>query len=78
MPRARTLAGQLRPVLGTADGEQGKQAGTRAMIDVLLLAPEHGSARVRQAVEEALEMGCSDVGAIRYLLHVDKSEELPA
>lgn len=41
---------------------QGKQAGTRAMIDVLLLAREHGPERVRQAVEEALQVrvfGCS-------------------
>ena len=37
---------------------QGKQEGTRAMIDVLLLAGEQGSARVRKAVEEALELGC--------------------
>jgi hypothetical protein len=38
------------------------------MIDVLLLVREHGPARVRQALEEALELGCSDVGAVRYLL----------
>ena len=44
---------------------QGKQEGTRAIIDVLLLAREHGPERVRQAVEEALELGCSDVGAVR-------------
>jgi transposase len=47
---------------------QGKQEGTRAMIEVLLLAREHGAAQVRQAVEEALELGCSDVAAVRYLL----------
>lgn len=47
---------------------QGKQEGTRAMIEILLLAREHGPVRVRQAVEEALELGCSDVSAIRYLL----------
>jgi hypothetical protein len=56
---------------------QGKQEGTRAMIDVLLLAREHGPARVRHAVEEALELGCSDVGAVRYLLSVG-SQEQPA
>jgi nucleotide-binding universal stress UspA family protein len=49
---------------------QGKQKGTRAMIEVLLLAREHGPARVRRAVEEALELGCSDVAAVRYLLSV--------
>jgi hypothetical protein len=55
---------------------EGKQAGTRAMIDVLLLGREYGAARVRQAVEEALEMGCSNLGAIRYLLTVNL-EEVP-
>jgi hypothetical protein len=47
---------------------QGKQEGTRAMIDVLLLAREYGPERVRQAVEEALQLGCSDVAAVRYQL----------
>jgi transposase len=56
---------------------QGKQAGTRAMVEVLLLAREHGPVRVRQAVEEALELGCSDVGAVRYLLSVTGREPPP-
>jgi transposase len=56
---------------------QGKQEGTRAMIDVLLLVREHGPARVRQAVEEALELGCSDVGAVRYLLSASGQEQQP-
>jgi hypothetical protein len=56
---------------------QGKQEGTRAMINVLLLAREHGPVRVRQAVEEALELGCSDVGAVRYLLSVSGQEQPP-
>ena len=47
------------------------------MIDVLLLVREHGLGRVRQAVEEALELGCSDVGAIRYLLSVGGQEQPP-
>jgi hypothetical protein len=53
----------------------GKQAGTRAMIEVLLLAREHGAAQVRQAVEEALELGCSDVTGVRYLLSVAGLEQ---
>jgi hypothetical protein len=56
---------------------QGKQEGTRAMIDVLLLARECGPAQVRQAVEEALELGCSDVGAVRYLLSIDGKDQPP-
>ena len=41
------------------------------MIEVLLLSRTYGTARVRQAVEEALEMGTSSMSAIRYLLNVD-------
>lgn len=56
---------------------QGKQEGTRAMIDVLLLARAHGPERVRQAVEEALQFGCSDVGAVRYQLSAAVREAQP-
>jgi hypothetical protein len=35
---------------------------------VLLLAREYGPERVRQAVEEVLQLGCSDVAAVRYQL----------
>jgi hypothetical protein len=34
---------------------------------VLNLIREHGHARVRAAVEEALSLGCSDSAAIRHL-----------
>jgi transposase len=56
---------------------QGKQAGTGAMIEVLLLSREYGAVRVRRAVEEALDMGCSNVGSIRYLLNVNHLEQGP-
>jgi hypothetical protein len=56
----------------------GKQAGTRMMIDVLLLGREHGTGRVRRAVEEALDVGCSSLGAIRYLLNVAQLKPDPA
>ena len=46
----------------------GRQPGTRAMIGVLRLGREFGDDRLRQAVERALELGCSDAAAIRYLL----------
>jgi len=46
----------------------GKQAGTRAMIEILQLGQQHSAARLRQAVEEALRLGCSDAAAVRYLL----------
>ena len=60
------------------DHREGRQAGTRAMVDVLLLAREHGAARAREAVEEALEMGCANLSAARYLLRVDHRETTSA
>ena len=56
---------------------QGKQEGTRAMIEVLLLGRKHGYERLRHAVEKALEMGCSDAGAVRYLLGAEAVEKRP-
>jgi hypothetical protein len=47
------------------------------MIDVLLLGREYGAARMRRAVEEALELGCLNVASIRYLLHVNNLEQRP-
>ena len=44
----------------------------------MMIAPAYGAARVRRAVEEALELGCSNVGAIRYLLNVPNLEQRPA
>lgn len=57
---------------------EGRQAGTRAMVEVLLLAREHGATQVREAVEEALEMGCANLSAVRYLLRVDRQDATPA
>jgi hypothetical protein len=56
---------------------EGKPAGTRAMIDVLLLAREYGATRVRRAIEEALELGCSNLASIRYLLNGTNLEQRP-
>jgi hypothetical protein len=54
---------------------RGKAEGTRAMIEVLLLGREHGYDRLREAVEQALEVGGSDVGLIRYLLKMEKLDK---
>jgi transposase len=54
---------------------EGKQPGTRAMIEILLLGQQHGPARLRQAIEEALRLGCSDVAAVRYLLTANQLEK---
>ena len=46
----------------------GKHAGTRAMVDLLLLAPAHGWPALRRAAEEALSLGCTDASAVVCLL----------
>ena len=53
----------------------GKQEGTRAMVEVLLLGRDHGFERLRTVVEQALDMGVSDVAAIRYLLEIERMEK---
>ena len=54
-----------------ANEREGRQAGTRTMIEILLLSRTHGAGRVRQAVEEALAMGTSSLSTVRYLLSAD-------
>ena len=39
------------------------------MIELLLVGREKGYGLLRQAVERALETGCSDLAAVRYFLH---------
>ena len=46
----------------------GQQAGTREMIELLLLGKRQGWERLQQAVEEALELGVTDAEAVRHLL----------
>jgi len=47
----------------------GKQSGTRQMIDLLKVAKEVGRDRLRQAIETALETGCTDAAAVQHLIH---------
>ena len=47
---------------------QGRQEGTRQMIELLALGNREGWERLRAAVEQALSLGCQDVAAIRHLL----------
>jgi hypothetical protein len=47
---------------------QGRQPGTRAMIAVIQLGKEFGHDALRQAVDTAVKLGCSDSSAVRYLL----------
>lgn len=47
---------------------EGKQAGTRTMIELLQQGSKHGWERLKLAVQEALEIGCTDAAAVRHLL----------
>ena len=47
---------------------EGKPAGTRTMIELLQQGSKHGWERLQQAVEQALDLGCTDAAAVRHLL----------
>jgi hypothetical protein len=50
---------------------QGRQSGTRAMIEVLPLGRRYGFPSKRIAIEKALDMSCFDVDAVRLLLDAE-------
>ena len=53
---------------------RGKQDGTRAMVDLLLLGRTHGFDRLRQAIEKTVAIGCMDVSAVVLLLNSGDGE----
>jgi transposase len=59
---------------GNLQQRRGRQDGTRAMIEVLLLGRQHGYEPLRQAIDQALTVGASDVGVIRYLLERERMQ----
>src|SRR6266700_5003230 len=50
---------------------QGKQSGTRQMIDLLKLSQKHGHEKFQQAVETALSSSCYDAAAVQHLLSAE-------
>lgn len=56
---------------------EGKQAGTRTMIELLQQGSKCGWERLRQAVQETLEIGCSDAAAVRHLLSFGELAHAP-
>lgn len=50
---------------------QGRQQGTREMIELLKLARQQGYGRLEQAVSLALSLECWDAAAVRYLMVSD-------
>jgi hypothetical protein len=58
---------------------QGRQLGTKTMIQLLQLGREHGFARLRVAIEAALDLGCTDAAAVQHLLATETlAHERPA
>jgi transposase len=51
---------------------QGRQPGTRAMVTLIRMGREFGYESLTAAVEQALDLGCEDVAAIRHLLLSDQ------
>jgi transposase len=51
---------------------QGRQGGTRAMVTLIRMGSEFGYEKLAIAVEQALDLGCGDVAAIRHLLMSDQ------
>jgi len=52
---------------------RGKQAGTRAMIEALLLGRQYGYPALRETLEKALDLSCFDVEALRLLMSAERS-----
>jgi transposase len=55
----------------------GKQQGTRAMIELLLLGREQGYESLAKAIAQALELGCTDAAAVRYLMQSTRLTHQP-
>jgi transposase len=51
---------------------QGRQPGTRAMVELVRMGRESGYAKLTTAIEQALDLGCADVAAIRHLMISDQ------
>jgi Mu transposase, C-terminal domain len=54
----------------------GRQAGTKAMVELVQLGRRHGYAPLRGAIEAALALGCQDAAAVRQLLATQVTPEL--
>jgi len=58
--------------------KHGRQGGTRSMVALLRLGREFGYAKLETAVAQAMELGCTDVAAIRHLLMSDELQHAAA
>jgi hypothetical protein len=55
----------------------GRQNGTRRMIELLQLGKRHGYERLRETVESALDMGSCDASTVQYLMTAGQLDRLP-
>jgi transposase len=51
--------------------KHGRQGGTRSMVALICMGREFGYVKLETAVAQAMELGCTDVAAIRHLLMSD-------
>ena len=56
---------------------EGKQAGTRTMIELLQQGSKYGWEKLKLAVQEALDIGCTDAAAVRHLLVFGELTHVP-
>jgi transposase len=56
----------------------GKQRGTQQMLGLLEEGRRQGWTQLRRAIEQALEYGCADPAAVRYLLGAERLERVDA
>jgi hypothetical protein len=59
------------------NARHGRQNGTRAMVELIMLGREHGYDQLERTITAALRMGCSDAEAVRYLLTATTLERKP-
>jgi hypothetical protein len=52
----------------------GRQAGTKAMVELLQLGRSHGQGALRGAIDAALVLGCTDAAAVRHLVAAQSLE----
>jgi hypothetical protein len=50
----------------------GKQSGTKQMIDLLKLSRQYAPGKLQEAIELALSTGCHDASAVKHLLNADE------
>jgi hypothetical protein len=74
MAGTRPLAASFDRLWEELKKRRGKQDGTRAMIDLLLLGRTHGYDALREAIEKTVAIGCADASAVVLLLKAGSDE----